>query len=75
MPKPFILEGRIKIVEERFATQWVSGTGDKAVTAEVSTGWWIVFEGWNVAIRAGKTKPDFDSGDEIVWMLRKRPKL
>lgn len=72
--KPFILEGRIKIVEERFTTRWVSGTGDKAVTADVSTGWWIVFDVWNVALYAGETKPDFESGDEIVWMLRKRPR-
>lgn len=74
MAKPFILEGRIKLVEERFTTKWVSGVGDKGVTVDVSTGWWIVFETWNVAINAGNTKPDFESGDEIVWMLRKRPK-
>lgn len=72
MAKPIILEGRIKIVEERFAKRCTSGVGDKAVLVDESTGWWIVFEGWNVAIQAGETKPDFRSGDEIVWLLKKR---
>lgn len=74
MAKSFILEGRIKLVEERFTTKWMSGVDDKGVTVDVSTGWWIVFEGWNVAVNAGAAKPDFESGDEIVWILRKKPR-
>lgn len=74
MAKPIVLQGRIKLVEERFARAWVSGVGDKAVVADVSTGWWIVFEDWNMAIHGGWTKPDFAAGDEVVWMLKKRPR-
>lgn len=51
----FIVNGRVTKVEERMATVVVSGTGDKAVTQEQSTGWWIVAGGlaWGV----GKDEP------------------
>lgn len=74
MAKPIILEGRIKVVEERFAKYAVSGVGEKAVMAEASTGWWIIFDVWNLAINVGKMKPDFEAGDEVVLLLKKRPR-
>lgn len=74
-----MMEFRVIRVEERFERAIVdsSAYGDakseaKAMdaTQEVSTGWWIILEGWPIAIGVGREKPDLSAGD--IMVLRKR---
>jgi hypothetical protein len=55
-------------VEERFRTVHLSGVGDKSITAERSTGWWIVLDN-KLALCVGIDKPPYQIGDKLRWIL------
>lgn len=65
-------------VEEKFERVYDKSFGDartesQAGYTEVSTGWWVLLEGWPVSLRYGKLKPDCEPGDTIVmeWRVHK----
>jgi len=55
-------------VEERFRTVHISGYGEQAVTAQVSTGWWLLLDN-KLALHLGADKPLYQIGDKLKWSL------
>jgi hypothetical protein len=75
---------RILKVEERFrevltdeakAKLGAADDNGKYEPSQISTGWWVVLDGWPVAIRFGSGKPDIEPGDTLALVARtvKRP--
>lgn len=69
---------KIRRVEERFSRAYnAAKMADAKVESqaeydEVSTGWWVVLDGWPIAIRIGGEKPtDLAEGDTISVTMRK----
>jgi hypothetical protein len=66
----------VKKVEERFAKNYAgSNLGEAKAEAavevdEVSTGWWVSFEGWPVAMRFGNLKPHINAGQTMIIEMR-----
>lgn len=40
----------------------------------ISTGWWVVLDGWPVAMRFGSGKPDIQPGETLALIARRIPK-
>jgi hypothetical protein len=66
-------------VEERFDRVYKKTFGEAKTEGEggydqVSNGWWVVLEGWPVAIRFGNLKPNCEAGDTIAmeWRIYKK---
>lgn len=73
-------ETRAKImrVEERYSRTYdpakmgEAKVESQAEFAQVSTGWWVVLDGWPIAIRMGDAKPDdLAEGDTLSITMRK----
>lgn len=63
---------RIIRVEERWTQVYKSGTGDKTVFDNVSTGWWITYD-LGISMPCGSAKPDFRPGDSVRLTVEKIP--
>lgn len=75
---------RVLAVEERFRSELDDearaklgampdaggGTEGKYEPMLISTGWWVVLDGWPVAMRFGAGKPDIEPGDSLVLVAR-----
>ena len=66
-------------VEERFrdvlddearAKLGAADDNGKYEPSQISTGWWVVLDGWPVAMRFGSGKPDIEPGDTLVLVAR-----
>jgi hypothetical protein len=70
---------RVLKVEERYTKTYdAEKVGNAKVEAQmegedVSTGWWVVLEGWSVAIRFGKLKPNIEKGQTMIIDMRVMP--
>ena len=53
----------VKLVEERFKSMWVSGTGERAKFTKQSQGWYMLLQGSWEALYVGMEKPDVVRGD------------
>lgn len=71
----FVYHRTVKIVEQRFRTEWVSGVGKDAKTREVSEGWFVVFAEEPTAMYLGTTETDLKVGDrmQLTLELKSRP--
>lgn len=69
----------VRKVEERFAKVFDAEKvgsvqhGQQLESTEVSTGWWVVLDGWPVAIRFGKLKPHVEKGQTMIIDMRVKP--
>ncbi len=65
----------IRKVEERFARSYdVEKLGEAKAESQVeyktiSTGWWVLLEGWPVAMRFGNLKPLVKEGDTMCIVM------
>ena len=66
----------IEGVEQRFETEYVSGSGDKTVTREVSRGWYIRIGG-SSAVNVGMKQPPsaFRKGARVKHSIELAPEL
>lgn len=71
MSTKFVMTDVVKSVEEKIARQWVSGSGDAAVFADNSHGWWVTFVSGHESIYVGTTKPELKAGDCVRRILEK----
>lgn len=62
---------RVLAVEERSRREWISGVGDKATFRDVSTGFFVLFEGSYEAIHLGFEPPAFAVGDKVKISFEK----
>lgn len=70
---------RAELTEEAIAKLGVmpgaeAGAEGKYEPTMVSTGWWVVLDGWPVAMCFGSGKPDIQSGETLVLIARRIPK-
>lgn len=63
-------------VEERFTKVYDAEKvgkvehGQELESTQVSNGWWIVLEGWPVAMRLGSMKPHIEPGQTMIIEMR-----
>lgn len=63
---------RIKRVEQRFEKRHISGVKEDAKFDDVSTGWWVVFEGWSTLMFFGLDEPELKAGDTMLMTITKQ---
>jgi hypothetical protein len=78
MSTAYEMRTKIRKVEERFTRAYdpvkvgEAKVESQAEFTEVSTGWWIVLDGWPIAIRMGDGKPGgLAVGDTMSITIRK----
>jgi hypothetical protein len=67
----YIIQTKVKRVEERFKLVHIGGVGKEALFETVSRGWFAVFEGSWEALGLGSEKPPLDPGDEIIISIQR----
>jgi hypothetical protein len=65
MSTKFVMLDVVRRVEERFARQHVRGSGEHAVFAKNSEGWYAVFESCPASIYLGSSEPELAAGDRV----------
>lgn len=58
----YVLKDKVKRIEHKAASRWVSGTGADAVFAQDSAGWYAVFESFPASIYLGEDEPALQVG-------------
>lgn len=68
-----IFNTHIQLVEERHKTvrAWKKPSGDVKTEIE-GRGWWIVLDGMNVAVYAGRERPNFIQGQLVQLTIEPR---
>lgn len=66
-----VSHGTVRVLEERVARRYVSGTGNDAVFCEDSVGWYATLHEWPAAIHFGPEKPDLQVGDRVKITVEK----
>lgn len=67
----YIINTKIRAVEEEFAPHFISGFGADAKFENRSLGWFIFMDGSYEALHVGKEKPELQKGDRIKITLEK----
>jgi hypothetical protein len=65
MSTKFVMLDKVARVEEKFAKQWVSGTGQDAVFRSDSAGWYATFTACPASMYLGTMEPGLKAGDRV----------
>lgn len=78
--EPVMFYETVAKVEERFRKAYADEVVGNAKTEgqmevdQVSTGWWAVLSRAGFAIRMGDERPAYQDGDDMVFVLQRKPK-
>ena len=61
----YVAMDRVARVEEKVAKRWVSGSGEHAVFADDTQGWWLTFESCPASMYLGAEEPHLKAGDRV----------
>lgn len=62
--------GVVSRTEERYRTEWVSGTGKDATTRQVSEGWFVILDS-GMSMHMGAQEPECAPGDTVMLAFKK----
>jgi hypothetical protein len=62
---------RIRKIENKITSQWLSGVGKDAKFAVNSIGWYAIFESCPASIYLGEEKPALKMGDKVRLTVEK----
>jgi hypothetical protein len=67
----YIIKDQVRRIENKVASQWLSGIGKDAKFAANSCGWYAIFESCPASVYLGEEEPELKAGDKVRLIVEK----